>query len=161
MIDMMDFKRLNNLVDRLTEYLGVEKIPFEFSNEINDDSRLLLKPSITIRVSNKFIDNYYESAKALVHEYRHWFQLNWVSYMDDNLSKLWGKAFKNAIPLENADLLNNIEESTTYAMQDIEIDAFAFTKYYLEKYEGLVVIHPNEQYEDIIKLYITCNLHIM
>src|SRR5690606_30171424 len=97
MIDMMDFKRLNSLVDRLTEYLGVEKIPFEFSNEINDDSRLLLKPSITILVSNKFIDNYYESAKALVHEYRHWFQLNWVSYIDDNLSKLWGKAFKNAI----------------------------------------------------------------
>ncbi len=81
--------------------------------------------------------------------------------MDDNLSKLWGKAFKNAISLENADILNNIDDSTTYVLQEIEIDAFAFTKYYLEKYEGLTVIHPNVQYEDIIKLYITSNLHIM
>jgi len=81
--------------------------------------------------------------------------------MDDNLSKLWGKAFKNAIPLENSDILNNIDDSTTYVLQEIEIDAFAFTKYYLENYEGLTVIHPNEQYEDIIKLYIISNLHIM
>ena len=158
----MIFKdKLDNFISGLVDYLGIEKVPIEFSNVIKDDSRLVLQPKVKILVNNKYNNNYLECAKAVTHEYRHWFQLNWVSYMDDNLSKRWSKAFKNAISLENADLLNNIEESTTYAMQDIEIDAFAFTKYYLEKYEGLVVIHPNEQYEDIIRLYITSNLHIM
>ena len=94
MIDMMDFKRLNSLVDRLTEYLGIEKVPIEFSNVIKDDSRLVLQPKVKILVNNKYNNNYLECAKAVTHEYRHWFQLNWVSYIDDNLSKLWGKAFK-------------------------------------------------------------------
>jgi len=55
-------KKLDILISKIVDYLGIEEIPFEFSNEINDDSSLLLKPRIMIVISTKFIDNYYESA---------------------------------------------------------------------------------------------------
>ena len=44
-----------------------------------------------------------------------------------------------------------------YIGQEIELDAFAFTKYYLEKYEGMVVTHPSDEYEKVIKIYISAN----
>lgn len=153
--------KLNKLTNRIVDYLGIEKIPVEFSNTITDDSRLVLKPKIKILVNSKYIDNYIECAKAIVHEYRHWFQLNWVYIMDDELANRWKIAFSKASSLENADLLNNQNDSINYIMQDIEIDAFAFTKHYLRKYEGIDVIHPNKQYEDLIKKYIEINNRIM
>lgn len=153
--------KIDNLISSLVHHLGVDKISYEFSNNIGDDSRLIIKPNIKILINERFKNDFYESAKALVHEYRHWFQINWVYYMDDTLSRKWKNAYNKAISLENADILNNIDDSTTYAMQEIEIDAFAFTKYYLEKYEGLVVVHPNEQYEKIISKYIELNKNIM
>ncbi len=153
--------KLHELIYNLINYLGVERIPIEFSNIIKDDSRLVLKPGIKILVNNKFKDNYFECAKAIVHEYRHWFQINWISVMDDDLSEKWGRSLEKVVSYENADLISNIEESTTYAIQDIEIDAFAFTKYYLEKYEEMDVIHPNIQYEELIRKYIKHNIKIM
>ena len=46
-------------------------------------------------------------------------------------------------------------------MQDIEIDAFAFTKYFLKKHENMIVTHLNRQYEELIKMYIETNKKIM
>lgn len=154
-------KKIDELIDRLVDYLGVDKLPIEFSCTIYDDSRLVLKPNPKIVINEKFTDSFFDLSKAIAHEYRHWFQLNWVSYMDDDLSNRWRKAFNNALSLENADIINSIDDSTAYVMQDIEIDAFAFTKYYLEKYEGMIVVHPNTQYEDLIKKYIEINNRIM
>lgn len=43
---------------------------------------------------------------------------------------------------------------SNYVSQELEIDAFAFTKYYLEKDEGLIVNHLNTAYEKVISKYI-------
>lgn len=48
---------------------------------------------------------------------------------------------------ENADIINDDDEHASYAYRELEIDAFAFSKYYLERYENIKVIHPNKLYE--------------
>jgi len=58
---------------------------------------------------------------------------------------------------ENADITSNIADATRYAHQEIELDAFAFTKYFLEKFEGMKVVHPSKAYEMVIEKYIRVN----
>ena len=45
-----------------------------------------------------------------------------------------------------------------YELQEVEIDAYAFTKYFLQL-EGIDVIHKNPDYEEIIEAYIKCNMN--
>jgi len=57
---------------------------------------------------------------------------------------------------------SNMKKSgTNYISQKLEFDAFAFTKYYLEKFEGINVTHPSGVYESLIKKNIITNINIM
>jgi len=150
--------KIEKLAERVTDYLGVEIVPIEFDDTIEDDSRLTLRPDIKILINAKFEDNYFECAKAIVHEYRHLFQILWAFQMEDKIAKRWRNAFHNATSSENADIITNVEDTTKYATQEIELDAFAFTKYYLEKHEGMEVNHPSAEYEKLIKQYILVNM---
>lgn len=64
---------------------------------------------------------------------KHLFQIIWVSTMDDERARRWKVAYQNPISSENANIVTNIQGASKYAAQEIELDAFAFTKYYLEK----------------------------
>ena len=46
--------------------------------------------------------------------------------------------------------------SGDYELQEVEIDAYAFTKYFL-KLEGIDVIHKSQDYEEIIVAYLRYN----
>jgi hypothetical protein len=50
-------------------------------------------------------------------------------------------------------LARNINGSN-YVSQELEIDDFAFTKYYLKNNEGLIVNHLKTAYEKVITKYI-------
>jgi hypothetical protein len=61
---------------------------------------------------------------------------------------------------ENADIINDDDEHASYAYRELEIDAFAFSKYYLDNYEDMTVVQPNKLYEKIITKYIENNRHL-
>ena len=63
--------------------------------------------------------------------------------------------------LENTDIRSNIVDATRYAYQETELDAFAFTKYYLEMFEGMKVVHPSEAYEKVVEKYIEVNKGVL
>ena len=149
-------EKIKPLVERVAEYLGVEIIPIEFDN-IVDDSRLVLRPEVKIVINSKYQGDYFECAKAITHEYRHLFQMYWVAIMKDERAKRWKTAFGNSLSSENADITSNISDATRYAYQETELDGFAFSKDYLERFEGMKVVHPSEAYEKEVMKYIEVN----
>ena len=77
--------------------------------------------------------------------------------MKDERARRWKAAFADPLTSENADITSNIADATRYAYQETELDAFAFTKYFLGKFEGMKVVHPSEAYEMVIEKYIKVN----
>jgi hypothetical protein len=49
-------EKIKALAERVAEYLGVEIIPIEFEN-IVDDSRLVLRPEVKIFINSNFCKN--------------------------------------------------------------------------------------------------------
>ena len=62
---------------------------------------------------------------------------------------------------ENADIINDDDEHASYAYQELEIDAFAFTKYYLEKYENLKDFNKIDKLDLYILEYINWSKDIL
>ncbi len=50
---------------------------------------------------------------------------------------------------------------SNYISQEIELDAFAFTKFYLKKYENLEIKSKIIGYDEIIEKYMKANISIM
>ena len=150
-------KKIELLSQKVSDYFNIEQIPISFDNTILDDSRLNIKPKFSIVINGKFKNDYFECAKAITHEYRHLFQIVYSYYYDDEIATNWKRELQTMKSSENADIIYDDEEHTDYAYQELEIDAFAFTKYYLCNYEDLIVVHPNKLYEEVIKKYIEKN----
>ena len=52
-------------------------------------------------------------------------------------------------------------DGSDYIDQELEIDAFAFTKFYLEHYEGMKVVNRIDGLDKYLDLYIEKNIRIM
>lgn len=74
----------------------------------------------------------------------------------DERTERWKKELNLAINSSNIN-----ETGSNYISQELELDAFSFTKFYLERYEGMKIIYPNDKYENIILDYIELNKSIM
>jgi len=144
-------EKIKALAERVAEYLGVEIIPIEFEN-IVDDSRLVLRPEVKIVINSKHQDDYFECAKAVTHEYRHLFQIFYANMFNDGRARRW-KAELTA--LVNTSNMNN--KGSNYISQELELDAFSFTKYYLDKYESIRINNKIAGYDEIIDKYILFN----
>ena len=142
-------KDLKQLSREIANHLGIEELPIKFE-EMIDDSRVYLKEKY-IGINIKYKDNYIECAKCLTHEYRHVFQIYYVQMFDDNISKLWREALSKQV---NSSNMKNDKE---YIEQALEIDAFAFTKYYLGKYENIKVANKISNLDKWLDKYITNN----
>lgn len=140
---------MEKIKKQIAEHLGIEVLPIKFES-IEDDSRLMIKEGY-VSINDKYIDNNYEIAKCITHEYRHAFQFFYASLMNDDLASYWRSELANA----------KTSADDGYYTQALELDAFAFTKYYLEKYLGEVVIYPDEKYEEQINMYIALHSSIM
>lgn len=127
--------------------LGVEFLPIVFE-EMAEDSRIYFKEEY-IGINNKFKDNYVECAKCVIHELRHIFQILYAKIFDDDRAKRFKYEFANAKELD----VNNQESINEYSFQEIEIDAYAYTKWYMKKHLDIDIIHPSKDYEQIISLY--------
>ena len=145
--------RLKELGKRVADHLGVEELPIEFVELDGEDSRLELKTTPRILLSDHTYVKYEYYALCVVHEYRHAFQIYWDSMMDDKLAKVWKEELQDAKNSENI-VADNKEEYTNYKLQAIEIDAEAFAIYYLRTFENISIRKKEEWFQNLIEAYI-------
>ena len=142
-------EKLIALSFKISSFLGIEALPIIFENIEPEDSRLYVKEEY-IAISEKHKQNYIECAKCLCHELRHVYQLFYTKLSDSPKALRMKNEFISPIILDT----NSQESIIQYMMQEIEIDACAFTKWYLKRYLNINITHPMREYEGIIKEYI-------
>ena len=135
--------RLRIVEFALANYLEVEPIPVVIEDMV-EDSRYYVKENY-IAISSKFITNEVEALKCLCHEYKHYHQLICVTYNDRRMPLIdhWKE-----------ELFRHTEDVSDSMMQYIEIDAFAFTKYIINKWFDIQIYHPNVIYDEILSKFI-------
>lgn len=102
------------------------------TKDIPEDSRLDLENKAIV-ISRKLILNKTEAVKCLVHEYRHLYQQVILQTAPEH--PLYNKWLKNLKNMKNTVVdINDPEEYTKYLLQPLELDAFAYTKYFFKKY---------------------------
>ena len=136
-------ERIKQIQERIAEHLGIETLPIKFMAIDPDDSRLYIKERF-VAINTKYQNNELETIKSIAHEYRHVFQFYYVRLMNDKLSQIWKEELSVA----------KTGEQSGYLGQALELDAFAFTKWYLAKFLMTEVVHPNAEYERVIQAYL-------
>lgn len=120
-----------------------------------DDSRLYLKEEY-VGINIKYKNDYLECAKSITHEYRHGFQIYYTSLFTTETAIRWKKLIATQI-----NSLTMTEDGSNYINQELEIDAFAFTNFYLKKYEHISVKNKVEGLDEYLDSYIIKNISIM
>ncbi len=145
--------KLNGLCERIANRLGIDPLEIKFE-EMIDDSRLYIKEEY-VAINKKYENNYVECAKAIAHEYRHVFQIFYANMFNDERAKRWRVELSNLVNTSNMDKVGS-----NYINQELEIDAFAFTQYYLEKYEDIPVKNKIAKFDKYINQYISLCINI-
>ena len=149
---MKDIKdKLIKLSEEVAEYLGIDLIPIEYKNLEIDDSRLILKPIPKIVLNMKYENNFIESAKCITHEMRHIFQIYYVNLMNDKLARIWKEELAQAKSSANIDVNSN--EYNDYSLQAIELDGFAFSQFYLRRY-NVFFKYEDKKFQRLVEEYI-------
>lgn len=138
---------LKMLCIRIADKLGVAPLEIKFE-DFSDDSRLYIKDNY-VAINKKYENDYVETAKCIAHEYRHVFQIFYVQIFSDERSLRWRKELQSMINSSNINA-----SGTNYLSQEIELDAFAFTKFYLENFENIKVENRIDGYDQYIDIYI-------
>ena len=139
--------KLINLSMDVAEVLGIDYLPIMFE-EMAEDSRIYFEEEY-IAINEKYKDNFVECAKCVTHELRHVYQVFYVKLFNDAKAKRMKEELANMKELDPNDL-NSI---SSYSFKEIEIDAFAFTKWYLKNHLDIEVTHPSKDYELLLSSY--------
>ena len=145
---------LKPLCIRIANRLGIDPLDIKLE-DLTDDSRLYIKENY-VAINKKHENDYEECAKCIAHEYRHIFQLFYVNIFNDERSERWKKELQGAVNSSNMD-----NTGSNYISQEIELDAFAFTKYYLENLEGIQVVNKIDKLDQYILNYLKLAIEIM
>ena len=151
----MNMKDLRKLQNEVADHLGIDPLPIKFEDLGEEDSRLYIKEEC-VGINIKYKDNYLECAKSITHEYRHVFQIYYANLFNNELAFRWKKLLATQI---NSSTMN--KDGSNYINQELEIDAFAFTKFYLKKYEHIDVKNKMDWLDDYLDAYIVNNINIM
>ncbi len=148
-------KDLKKLQDEVAEHLGIAPLPIKFEELGEEDSRLYIKEEY-VGISIKYKNNYLECAKSITHEYRHVFQMFYANLFNTETAVRWKKLLVTQI---NSSTMN--EDGSNYINQELEIDAFAFTKFYLREFEHINVENKMNGIDEYLDAYIMKNIMIM
>ena len=144
-------ENLNDIEYILSKVLVLPTI-LVITEDIPEDSRLDLENQAIV-ISRKLILNKTEAVKCLVHEYRHLYQQVILQTAPEH--PLYNKWLKNLKNMKNTVVdVNDPEEYTKYLLQPLELDAFAYTKYFFKKYLNQELICFNEEIEEVFDKYI-------
>ena len=92
-----------------------------------------------------------EALKAISHEYRHFYQYTCVkeNIIDEPLLEFYIDDFNKI----NKDGYKPLDSDKYYSLI-IELDAFAFQKYYLKNELGIETHHPDDVYDHLLDKFI-------
>lgn len=137
---------IENLVtDVCKNWLGIEPIPVLFGEHMgNDDGKLDLKEQV-IWLNPKNVDNKIQLMNITIHEFEHLYQSIYIQNFDTPKAKRWRKEMNNYIGGDNP---------IAYIMQEIEIDAHAFSQIVLATDYGIIYNHPDPIVQLMIDKYI-------
>lgn len=141
--------KLIPLSSEVSNYLRIDFLPILFEDLDEEDSRIYYKEEY-IAINTKYKDDYLECIKSVIHELRHVYQMLYASTSNDKRAKVFKEELASPVELDPKDS----KSITQYYIQAIELDAFAFTKWYLKEFHNVDVIHPSKDYEAIICAYI-------
>ena len=141
--------KIRPISKQLAAYLDVNELPI-VSEQIEEDSRMMFKDEYII-LRNDIALNYVEALKAIAHEYRHFYQYTCIREKRTNepLMKFYIEDFIKI----NSTGYNPFDQDSYFSLI-IELDAFAFQKYYLDKFLNIKTSYPNKIYDEILNNFI-------
>ena len=148
-------KDLIKLQKEVAKHLGIDPLPIRFEEMGDEDSRLYIKEEY-VGINIKYKDDFTECAKSITHEYRHVFQMFYANLYDNEKAQKWKKLLTTHI---NTATMN--ENGSNYINQELEIDSFAFTKYYLGQFEHIDIKNKVDGLDKYLDIYINENISIM
>ena len=138
----MDIEELKN---NLFEYLELDPIKVKYEDLGEEDARFYTH-DLYIAINNKYINDEFEIMKCLIHEIKHYHQLVVVicEERENPQYEYWRKELMNKIKLKPEDAM----------CQNLEIDAYAFTKYILKEWFNIEYHHYDKKYDKVLDLFI-------
>ena len=149
-------KDICKLVKNVCDRLGLNPYPIKYETLGVEDSRIYFQEEyIAINIIHK--NDFLESAKCITHELRHIFQVFYANLFDNERARRWKELLTKKI---NYDFVNDSENYAEYYLQELEVDAFAFTKWYMKEFLGMDVKNKIVGYDEILDSYIKKNINI-
>ena len=136
----------------LCDYLGIDMIPV-ICEDIEEDSRFYFKEQY-IAISPRMLEKYSEALKSLVHEVRHQYQVKCI--YDDNTKEnpqlvlLWIEDYPKLL---NPLLKFDPDAGQKYLTNICELDAHAFSKWYLKEKLNIETSYPDPLYDDFLTTF--------
>lgn len=137
----------------LCEYLGIEMVPVIFE-DIEEDSRFYFKEQYIV-ISRRMLPRYSDVLKSLVHEVRHGYQYYCI-FNPNNENPVLVKNWKQDLDkLINPLLMSDAEMAGNYyLLNTLELDAHAFSKWYLKDKLDIETHYPQFEYDYFLDMYI-------
>lgn len=144
--------KLMPLHKELANYLGIDLIPVICEN-IAEDSRFYFKEQYIV-ISPRMLEKYSEAAKSLVHEVRHQYQVKCI--YDENTKEnpqlvlFWIEDYPKLLnPLAQFDP----DAGQKYLANMCEMDAHAFSKWYLKEKLDIETFYPDPVYDEFLTMF--------
>ena len=137
----------------LCKYLGIEMVPV-ICEDIPDDSRYYFKDEYIV-LSPRMLLSYTDALKSLVHEMRHQYQFKCASDPNSKENPYLVNLWRDDLT-KNAKYVNPFDQDsvTDYYSLVIELDAHAFSKWYLLYKYDIPTTHPDIIYDELLTRYI-------
>lgn len=128
-----------------TNWLGLDIIPILFKEANYPEVAEYDITNQVIWLDKKNNGNTVELMDSVIHELEHYYQLHYVANYNTTKALRWKKELDNYITIEN--VIGNL-------IQEIEIDAMAFSQIVLETDYGIIYRHENPLIQELIDNYI-------
>ena len=140
---------LEPLSKQVSEFLEVPQVPIVVE-AIEEDSRMYFKEGFIV-LRKDIALNKLEAMKAVCHEYKHYYQFLCIknAKYEEPLLEQYVEGFQYMISHGNSN-----DGTEDYYSLIIEIDAFAFQKFFLKEVYGIETHYPNEAYDKILDKFI-------
>ena len=140
---------LEPISQEVAEYLEVPQVPIVVE-PIKEDSRMYFQEEFIV-LRKDIALNKLEAMKSICHEYKHYYQFLCIknAKYEEPLLEQYVEGFQYMIDHENKS-----DGTMDYYSLIIEIDAFAFQKFFLKEIYGIETHYPNEAYDKILDKFI-------
>ncbi len=151
----MNTEKISKFTDELVAYLKLNPVSISFEDLGEEQCKLILEPVTKLIINKNLGNDYVETVKCITYQLRRVFQINHVATTNDAMARLWKKDLENPTSLtyETFNDESIDPEDAVDGLQGVELDANAFSQYYLKKH-NIEFEHENEVVQALIDMYI-------